>query len=467
MKNVLFIFLCSIVFIVPLFGQNQEIVVIGDIHLEGNDHTRDFVLKREMDIETGDTLLASELQLTLIRNENHLLNTGLFLSADVDAVEWKRGQLVADINVKVHETWYFFPIPVVKLADRNFNVWWEEYNHDFERLIFGVRGFHFNLTGVRDYLKLIAEFGFRQRYQLRYRYPYLNKDRTLGMEFEFGYSRSRNGAYASEENRLAFLISEQKDNFKSFFVDVSAKYRPEYYLSHAIGVAFTSNAISDTVRQLNPGFHLNNSSTQRYFSIYYNFVNDRRNRRLQATSGHYLEAFITQVGFGIYDDLNYGFVSANLRTYVPLHKKITGRWSTTGRVYFNRDKISYNHSQALGYGSQYVRGYEHYVVDGTDYFISHQGLTWEFFNERFNLSKVLPFKKMNVVPLRLFLSANVDIGFVNTAQYAEQITLDDQWLYGYGPSLEILLAEGYLFGIDYSFNHLGESGVFLHTKFNF
>ena len=467
MKKVIFIFLVSQTLLLPLIGQNADVVIIGDIFLEGNDHTRDFVLKREMDIKTGDTVLVSELQQRLLRNENHLLNTGLFLSADVDAIDWQRGMPVADIEVNVHETWYFFPIPVVKLADRNFNVWWDKYNADLERLIFGLRGYHFNLTGVRDYLKLIAEFGFRQRYQLRYRYPYLNKDRTLGMEFEFGYSRSRNGVYATENNRLAFLISEQKDNFKSFFTDISVKYRPEYYLSHEIGVAFTSNFISDTVRSLNPGFHLNNSATQRYFSIYYGFVNDRRDRRFQATSGYYIDAYITQVGFGIYDDLNYGFIQANLKTYLPLHKKVTGRWSTTGRLFFNKDKISYNHSQGLGYGNQYVRGYEYYVVDGTDFFISHQGITWEFFNNTFNLSKILPFKKMNVVPLRLFLSANVDVGFVNTAQYAEQITLDEQWLYGYGPSLEILLAEGYLFGIDYSFNHLGESGVFLHTKFNF
>ena len=466
-KSVFIVLTLFLVWFLPFCGLGQDAVVIGKITLKGNDHTRDFVLRREMDIKTGDTLLLSDFQQALLRNENHLLNTGLFLSADVVAVGWKQGNPIADISVEVHETWYFFPIPVVKLADRNFSVWWEDYNHDLDRLIFGIRGYHFNLTGVRDYLKVIGEFGFRQRYQIRYRYPYLNKDKTLGTEVEIGFNRSRNGAYGTEDNRLQFLISEAKDNYRSFHTGVSTTYRPKFYLTHELNVSFTSNAISDTVRLLNPGYYLSNEKAQRYFALSYGFSNDRRDRKKQATSGYALQAFITQVGLGLYDDLDYGFIQVNSKNYIPFHPKITGRLSTTARVFFNKNKISYNHSQALGYGNQYIRGYDHYVIDGTDFFLAHQGLVWEFYNKTFNLSKILPIKKMNVIPLRLFLSINIDLAYVNTPKYLEQNSLDDQWLYGYGPALEILLAEGYLFGIDYSFNHLGESGLYLHTKFNF
>ncbi len=447
--------------------QNDDKVIIRSISIKGNDRTRNFVLNREMDIQPGDSVPLAEFQHTLLRNQNNLLNTGLFVSVSVSAPEWKRSDRIADIVVEVNETWYFFPIPVLRLADRNFNVWWEDFDRDLSRIIWGIKGHHYNLTGVRDYLKVVMQFGFSQKYQLRYRYPYLNKSKTLGLELDARYNRARNGAFATSNNQLDFLISEEKDNFTSIVGIALLRYRPKLYLTHEFGVSFISAAISDTVQQLNNTYYFNNASHQRYFALRYGFKNDRRDRRHQATSGYAIEGLVTQVGLGLYDDVNYGFAQLRIKKYFPVTEKLIARVSSTGRVFFNKTKISYNHSRALGYGELYVRGYEHYVIDGTDFFLSHQGMAWQVYKRTWNLSKVLPFKKTNVVPIRLFLSANIDIGYVNGPQYPEQNTLDKTWLYGYGPALEILVAEGYLFGVDYSFNHLGESGVFLHSKFNF
>ena len=435
--------------------QEADIVVIGEITIVGNKRTRKFVLNREMDFRSGDTILLSEFQQTLLRNENHLINTGLFVSVSVTAPEWHKADRVADILVEVNETWYFFPIPVLRLADRNFNVWWEDYDRDLSRVIWGIKGHHYNLTGVRDYLKVVAQFGFSQKYQIRYRYPYLNKEKTLGLELEALYFRSRNGLYDTQDNQQQFLISDLKDNYKSLVARVTTKYRPAHYMTHEFGISFVSSAISDTVRALNPGYYFNNSAIQRYFSLRYGFRNDRRDRRYQATRGYMIEGYITQVGMGLYSDLNYGFAQLQLKKYFPVSDKVIARLSTTGRWYFNKNKISYNHSQALGYGSLYVRGYEHYVVDGTDFFLSHQGLAWQLYKRTWNFNKILPAKKLDVIPVRLFLSANIDIGYVRGPQYPEQNSLDKQWLYGYGPALELLIAEGYLFGLDYSFKSFG------------
>jgi len=448
-------------------AQSEEIVVIGEIKMVGNQKTRKFVLNREMDIRPGDTIALASFQQTLLRNSNLLLNTGLFVSASVTAPEWKNGDREADILVEVNETWYFFPIPVLKLADRNFNVWWEEFDRDFSRIIWGIRLHHYNLTGVRDYLKFVSQFGFSQKYQLRYRYPYLNRAKTLGLEIEANYNRSRNGSYNTRDDQLEFLISEARDNFKSFSGRTSVGYRKGLYTTHQVGAGFISSSISDTVRQLNPNYYINNRSLQRYFSLHYSFKHDRRDRRDQATKGYAIEGLVTQVGLGVYDDLNYGYGQLTIKKYFPVNKKITARVATTGRLYFNKNKIAYNHSSALGYGRTYVRGYELYVIDGTDFVLSHQGMTWQFYRNVWDFGKILPIKKTDVIPIRAFLSANVDVGYVKKPQYGDRNTLDEQWLVGYGPAIEILIAETYLFGFDYSFNRLGESGVFLHTKFNF
>jgi hypothetical protein len=41
--------------------------------------------------------------------------------------------------VDVNERWYTFPVPIFELSDRNFNEWWQNYNHDFRRVNYGLR----------------------------------------------------------------------------------------------------------------------------------------------------------------------------------------------------------------------------------------------------------------------------------------------------------------------------------------
>lgn len=465
MKHFLLTFFLAMAFLSQ--AQQPDSVTVGTVSVVGNEQTRLFVINRETDVKTGDRIAVSEIQHRLLRNEQLLLNTRLFVSVDISTVDYHPGDSILNILIDVKETWYLFPFPVFKLADRNFNVWWEDFDHDFSRVIWGARGHHYNLTGVRDYLKVVAQFGFAEKYQIRYRYPYLNKKGTLGLELDAAYSRARNGAFNTFNDQLLFIRSEVPDNFTSFYTSTTITYRPEHIVSHEVGLRFVSSAISDTVMQLNPSYYLDQARHQRYVQFDYIFRYDRRDRSVQAKQGYFIEGRLRQRGMGIYDDVNFGFAQLHVKHFSPVTNKITARISTKGRWHFNKKAIPYNHSQALGYGTDYVRGYEHYVIDGNDFFLSHQGLTWEFLDLTLNFEKILPIDKVDVIPLRFYLSANADVAFVNTPTYDDENALDHRWLYGYGPSLEILLAESYLFGVDYSFNHLGESGMFIHTKFNF
>jgi len=56
----------------------------------------------------------------------------------------------------VSERWYTFPEPQFELADRNFNVWWNEQDHDFDRTEYGVDLLCYNFTGNYDLLEVKA-----------------------------------------------------------------------------------------------------------------------------------------------------------------------------------------------------------------------------------------------------------------------------------------------------------------------
>lgn len=453
---------------VPL-AQNDapEYVRIGDIQCVGNNRTKRFVINRELDIRVGDLIERTQLQHVLLRNENQLLNTGLFVSASVEVVDYSLSDNIVNILVTVSETWYFLPLPSLKLADRNLALWWDDYDHDFRRLIFGVKAYHHNLTGVRDFLKVSGEVGFSQGFDILYRYPYLNKSRTLGLELRTDYTRAKRGVYTTSEDLLVFLSEAESYNFKSWGVGVNLIYRQAINTSHELSLGFNSGWISDSIRMFNPEYFADGALLQRYFNMSYLFTLEKRDRVKQASRGYFLEALIRQVGFGLYDDLNYGYIQLKARKYWPLLKNMTARLAMTGRWMYNTQTISYNQSQALGYGQIYVRGYERNVIDGSHFILSHQGINWAFFNKTYDLSGLISIPKLKVVPIRLFLSVNLDIGYVDAPEYTNDNRYHSTWIYGYGPAVELLLAETYLFSFEYTTNHVGRSGFYIHSKFNF
>ena len=444
----------------------DEVLIIRNIEIRGIKHTKPFVVERELDFAIGDSLRLSEIPERFERNEDNLKRLGLFFYIRINIKNWRLPDPYVDIVIDLKESWYFLPVPVVKLADRNFNVWVKDYNASLDRLVYGLRAYHTNLTGRNDYLKVVAQFGFSQRFNVLYRFPYLNKRNTLGVNISVGHTQSRNSVYYTEKDRQLFLDADEGKNFKSTHFATGVRYRRKIDVTHDFRMAYNYNRVSDTIIDLNPDYFMEGNQRQEYFSLFYSMLYDKRNHKKQPTKGYAAFFTATQVGIGIFDDVNYGFMQIGIHHYLPLSKKISWRLKPKARIHFNKEKIPYNHSRALGHREDLVRGYEHYVVDGTDFFLGKTGFVWEFFQKTYNFSGIVPMKKFDAIPLRLFLSLNFDAAYVSPPSYENQNVLDDRWISGYGPALEILLMEAMLFKVEYSINDLGESGVFLHTQFS-
>src|SRR5262245_6345831 len=101
--------------------------IVGEIILAGNKVTRDYILLRELTFHTGDTLY--DLDSTFHRSEENLINTSLFHKADIT---WLADGNTLRVFIIVFERWYIFPVPILEIADRNFNEWWK--TKDFSRL---------------------------------------------------------------------------------------------------------------------------------------------------------------------------------------------------------------------------------------------------------------------------------------------------------------------------------------------
>ncbi len=70
-------------------------------------------------------------------------------------------------------------------------------------------------------------------------------------------------------------------------------------------------------------------------------------------------------------------------------------------------------------------------------------------------------------PVTLFFTLNADIGKSYNYLFNDENPLNNNWLFGRGIGLDIVLYYKYAFQIEYSFNHLNEKGIFLHARSDF
>ena len=116
----------------------------------------------------------------------------------------------------------------------------------------------------------------------------------------------------------------------------------------------------------------------------------------------------------------------------------------------------------MGYGREAIRGYEYYVIDGQRYFLTRNNIKFELMSKKVVQAGFIPLNKFNTIPFSFYLNLFFDAGYVRDALYFNGNPLTNSWQYGYGAGLDLFTYYDLVFRLEYSFNKLGESGIFLH-----
>src|SRR5690606_7758220 len=114
----------------------------------------------------------------------------------------------------------------------------------------GLRVDQFNLRGINDRLKVVAQFGFTRQFELNYRMPYIDKSQRHGLTLGATYNEWKNVGYQTTDHLPTFLKAEKliQNRFSSY---VTYSYRNTFYNFHYFTVAYQKTEIADTVFQLN------------------------------------------------------------------------------------------------------------------------------------------------------------------------------------------------------------------------
>ena len=171
-------------------------------------------------------------------------------------------------------------------------------------------------------------------------------------------------------------------------------------------------------------------------------------------------------GLGIFNQINSLYLSAEYGKYWQANK---WSWSLNvkGRKALIQKKQPYYNSRALGYGNDFIRGFEYFVIDGQDYAYAKGMMRYELFNRTFQLGKWMPIKAFKELPFKVYSKVYSEHGYVNTPFYDEGNSLNNSYLRSAGTGIDFVLYHDFVFRYEYSINHLGQKGLYLHFDFIF
>lgn len=440
-------------------------VKVDRILIEGNKKTKEAYILREMGIKVGDRIPVTDLQSTLVQSRSLLQNTGLFNDIQINIAEWDEVTHEVTLVVELSESWYIFPIPILSLADRSFNVWWKVHNRDINRLNYGINFIWVNFSGVNDKIKLNLQGGYRRRVRLQYDRPYINRQKTLGFSARYEIVHQREFQFETRGNKQQFYRDEEQLIFRRQRAIFGMSYRPGVVSSHGFLVKYERNRIDPEASDLNPGYFLNGADQQRYFQLSYSFVRERRDNKFYALRGTYLGLSASKEGLGIFSERNKFLTEGTFAHFWPITEKINLETRLKARKEWVQEAQPYFGLTALGYGETFVRGYELYIVDGTDYVLSQNSLRFRIFSKVFNFGKIIPLETYRKFPIDVYFTVNGDFGYARNDFFNEENPLNNRWLRGGGIGLDFVLYTKYAFQFEYSRNHFfKEGGIFLNYR---
>jgi outer membrane protein assembly factor BamA len=466
-KIVLF-FLVFVNFLIPPFilKAQTEYVVINSITIEGNLRTKPKVIYNELEFGVGDTIKLSGLSMLLQENGKRLQSIGIFTIANINIKNWDTDNGKIDLLISVKESWFIFPSIILEFADRSFNVWWKEQNFALDRVNYGVRLDHLNTTGNKDKLKLKFQQGYTHKYELDYSFPYLSKGWGGGLLIS--YSENKEIGYKTVGNLLRFYKDpDERDMLRRFRVGVSISNRNNAFLRQKLRLEYHNNWVDTLVsKRLNPSYFLEGRNSISYPYLEYDLNYDRRVFPTYPEGGYLYNLIVKKSGINNRSDYNNLSLELKGEYYLPLVKDMYLALSARVKTNLIRNELAFANNTALGYGIR-VRGYELYVIDGSDYFYLKSAVRYQLFSVTPFLGKFMPIKQFKILPISAHVRFAAETGFVNERTYTATNNLNNTMLFGFGPALDILILNNYLLSIEYNFNHIGDRGLFLQSSFNF
>ena len=435
----------------------QENTVISEIIISGNVITQEDIIKRELLFRIDSIYLKTELESKIKLSQQNLKNLNLFNFIEI---EKKEKNNLTTVYIKLTERWYIWPYPIFELADRNFNSWIDK--RDLNRVNYGLFFNWENFRGKNQLLRIKSRFGFKEHYQIMYDIPYVNEKKTFGIKTNIEYFRRKTTFFNTTNNKLDYYSDNINNNYtsKDFHFSANFSLRKNIYATHDLNLSYFQTEIAKEISKLSAKYLNNNKSIGSYARIDYLYTLDKRDYNIYPLNGHYLMIELSN-HIPLESDVNHFEIIGKIEKHISFHPRL--HFGTSFKFKTSNADSTYFAQKSLGF-EDYVRGYEYYVIDNQKFIISKSILKWCLIKKKKFDINILKIKQFQKSFYSIYFSIFSDYGYTTNKFNDNPNDLSNKSLWGNGVSIDYLTYYDKLLRIEYSINHLGEKGVFLHIS---
>jgi hypothetical protein len=304
--------------------------------------------------------------------------------------------------------------------------------------------------------------GYARTIAFSYSAPYSNSALTEGFAVSASYTNNREIPYATTtRNDLLFYKADDfvRDNFA-----VSGSYikRKGFYKRHVYSLGYSYTKVDDSINIKNPTYFNNSRSTTSYPDLQYQFQYVNVDNVLFALKGKAFSFSALKRGLGFTGGINMLMFDATYSRFIPHGRNWYSSFQLMAKVKAPFD-LAYINRRAMGYFDFYLRGLEYFVIDGVASGIGKYTLKKKILS--FDIPVPFKIRAIPKIPFAFFAKTFGDIGTSYLPN--SRSMLNNRLLYSGGFGLDILTLYDINLSLEYSFNQLGQNGLFLHTKGGF
>ncbi|PWJ34161.1 BamA/TamA family outer membrane protein [Sediminitomix flava] len=441
-------------------------ISIASITLNGNNITKNHIILRELSFKKGDEISTEDLNEFLKKERNKVFNTNLFESVEFDYKLNERNEL--ELTVDMVERWYIWPIPILEIADRNFNEWINNRGADFSRIYYGIQFKQRNFRGRNENLQLLLRGGFAELYRISYDAPYINKKQKTSLHIDAFYREDPNVAYKVEDDRFVEINSTEGPIKWTWGASVGIGRRAKFFDYHRLVLSYRNITVADTVTTLNPNYLADGKNQIQYLSLTYRYRRDMRNIASYPLSGSFLEVSLTKEGLGVFNDINTASFDLDYSKYFDLGNNFYHASGISAKVSTPND-LPYENSKTLGYSNNMVRGYDKYVSLGNSIGVLKNTLKYKLISTKININlDKKKFKYFSSIPIDIYIKTYADVGYSSqndSFNSSELNELPNTFLGGGGLGLDIVTFYSTVLRLEYSENvHEKKGGFFFYLS---
>ncbi|MBR4267371.1 MAG: hypothetical protein IKQ46_15090 [Bacteroidales bacterium] len=444
-----------------LTNSDERVYIVSNINITGNKKTKEKIILRELEFQSGDSITESGLNDVLEKSRKNTLKTSLF---NYVTINWESTGIdnYINININVEERWYLWPQADITPHNGNINDWLR--NPDIKKIdyCFGIQ--KYNFRGMKESIYFAIKRGFNNLSQIGYSDIAIEKSRKNLLSFNISISKRKSCVLEIIDNKAEYAEFESiKTAYKEYKYDITYTYRPKINTENIFSINYTDTHICDSIAILNPEYLGNGRTNIKAINLKYIYLVDNRSSSYYPLKGNYLKVTLGKLGVFSHD-INTFFIKTDARIYTEVLPRFY--FSAQGYVSTSSSTTPFYYRETFGTKPNVMAGYEERQIAGNTLTYIRTSYKFEIIKPHILYLRKLNLPKFNKIHYALYLHTFANCGYATAekSDYENKNLMNDTFLGAWGAGLDLVTYYDRIFSVYYTRNLQGDSYIGIGIK---